>query len=109
LREVSGALTRVRAQSHWLWVYIIEKYEAALGAWVLGNYPEYRLRLDEAIKLQERMNEVVQGSSDLLDWVTVNFPASTTDPNWVNFRTLVDGIERARPGRGSLPRQSGIE
>jgi hypothetical protein len=108
-REVSGALARLRAQSHWLWIYVIDKYDAALGAWTLGNKPEYRLRLAEALILQERMNGVVTGSSDLLDWVTVNFPASTADPDWVDFRDLVDALERARPGRGSLPRQRGIE
>lgn len=108
-REVSGALAQIRAQSHWLWIYVIDKYDAALGAWALGQNQDYRLRLAEALILQERMNGVVTGSSDLLDWVTVNFPASAADPDWVDFRALADAIERARPGRGSLPRQRGIE
>lgn len=102
-------LAQLRIQSHWLWNYVIDRYDAALRAWLGGRLPEYRQRLAEARILEERMNEVMTGSSDLLDWVTVNFPVRVNDPDWVNFRRLVDETERVRPGRGLLPRAGGIE
>jgi|GEM_PF-2707007 len=105
----TGQLAQLRAQSHWLWIYVIDRFDAALGAWLSGRMPEYRRRLAEALILQERMNGVMTGSSDLLDWVTVNFPARASDPDWLDFRRLVDETERVRPGRGSLPRPDGIE
>lgn len=107
--EVSGRLTQLKAQSHWLWVYVIERYNEALGAWAQGRTEDYRRLVAEAVIIQGRLDQTMSGAQDLLDWVTVNFPARGGGEDWVDFRELVEETERVRPGTGSFPRAGGVQ
>lgn len=101
--EIGARLTQTRAQAHWLWVFVIDKYEQALAAWVLGRTADYQRLVAEALIIQGRMDATLRGAGDLLDWVTVNFPAEGTGDDWTDLRALVAETEKIRPGTGSLP------
>lgn len=93
LVSVRDQLVRLRASSHWLWAFVIVKYEGALASWQGGRMDDYRRLLAEALILQQRMDAVLVRSNDLLDWVTVNYAIDAGADEWEEFRALVREVE----------------
>lgn len=96
VKEAQAKLRGIEVRAHWLWPYVLAKYEEALAAWSGGNYPLYRQRLNEALVIQQRMDAMMKGTEDFLDWFTVNYGLRVEDPEWENYRKLTREIEKAR-------------
>jgi hypothetical protein len=96
IKEVEGKIQQAQMRAHWLWQYVLAKYSEALTAWSGGKYALYRQRLQEALALQQQLDGLVKRTGDYLDWFTVNYGLLVDDPEWEDYRKLVQEIEKAR-------------